>query len=298
MAVGVKREELLSKGAVEKKHRCGRCSADVPMPMLGLFRRRWFAFWSRYELRSGGVSAFFFVSLDPCSFRHRVALLLLLLRLPPCVCGASFALCAAPWIHGNLATRQVGAQECVRDLTLVACLPAALARADGRYDVLLVTAFFPDAQSLRGLASAVRVALTTRPFLGKAPELFPTQGIFFFPGGVVKHLVGLEWKFSKETTWLRPWGVCFDAHDSILFVLQFLLVLALVRLCTLWACLLDCWFCFCCLMGVSYSSGRKTTALDSVRITFCRSAACLSLLRVAPLRPVGVTTGVLVGCRV
>ena len=37
----------------------------------------------------------------------------------------------------------------------------------------------PDAQSLRGLAPDVRVALTTRPFLRKALKLFPTQGGLF-----------------------------------------------------------------------------------------------------------------------
>ena len=35
----------------------------------------------------------------------------------------------------------------------------------------------PDAQSLRGLASVLRIALTTRPSLRKAVKLFPTQGL-------------------------------------------------------------------------------------------------------------------------
>ena len=35
----------------------------------------------------------------------------------------------------------------------------------------------PDAQSLKGLAPDLRIALTTRPSFRKALELFPSQGL-------------------------------------------------------------------------------------------------------------------------
>ena len=59
-------------------------------------------------------------------------------------CGrrTSLALSVTSWVHGDLATQQVGAQDCVRDLTSVPSQLAALPRADGRDDVLLI-AFFP-----------------------------------------------------------------------------------------------------------------------------------------------------------
>ena len=58
-------------------------------------------------------------------------------------CGhrRSLALSVASWVHGDLATQQVGAQDCVRDLTSVPSQLAALPRADGRDDVLLIAVF-------------------------------------------------------------------------------------------------------------------------------------------------------------